>query len=65
MNTRKFFYGILTCLILMAAACTESTAEDDQLYELGIDKKEIILKGIDKKDIILKGIDKKEVILKD
>ena len=51
MNTRKFFYGIITCCVLTAAACTSSTAEDDQLYEQGIKKDEIILKNINDKEV--------------
>ena len=63
MNTKKFFYGVLTFLVLFLAACTSNTAEDDELYERGIDKKDIILDGIDKKDIIIDNIDKKDIIL--
>ncbi len=44
MNTKKIFFGLSTVLILMAAACTPNTAEDDQLYEQGIDKKDIVIK---------------------
>ena len=68
MNTKKLFYGLVTCLVLMAAACTPtSTAEEDDLYLDGIDKNKIILKNnsIDKNKIILKhSIDKNKIILK-
>jgi hypothetical protein len=43
MNTKKLFFGLATVLILMAAACTPNTA-DDQVYEQGVDKTKIILK---------------------
>ena len=72
MNTRKLFYGLLTCIILAAAACTPtSTAEEDNLYEVGIDKKkirpsDINRTNIDKKkirpqDIERTSIDKKKI----
>ena len=38
MNTRKFFYGILTCAILMGVGCT---ADNDDLYESGVDKSKV------------------------
>ncbi|MEP0133976.1 MAG: hypothetical protein ABJJ25_07105 [Eudoraea sp.] len=44
MNTKRLFFGICTCLILMAAACTPDTSGDDQIYEDGIEKEKIILK---------------------
>ena len=44
MNTKKLFFGLATVLILMAAACTPNTADDDQVYEQGVDKRDIILK---------------------
>ncbi len=41
-NTKKIFAGICTCLILMAAACTPNdSAEDQQLYEHGVDKSKV------------------------
>jgi hypothetical protein len=44
MNTKKIFFGLATILILTAAACTPNTADDDQVYEQGVNKKDIILK---------------------
>ncbi|MGB5479565.1 MAG: hypothetical protein WBM91_00690 [Eudoraea sp.] len=44
MNTKRLFFGICTCLILMAAACTPNSTADDQLYEDAVDKKDIIIK---------------------
>lgn len=43
MDTKKLFFGICACLVLMASACTDS-ASDDQLYEDGVDKTKIIIK---------------------
>ncbi len=43
MNTKKIFFGLATALILMAAACTPNTAEDDQVYEQGVEKSKIKL----------------------
>ncbi len=68
MNTKKIFYGLFTCLILMAAACTTTdTAEEDKLYEVGIDKDKIKLptNSIDKDKIKLptNSIDKDKIKL--
>jgi hypothetical protein len=38
MNTRKLFYGILTCVILMGVGCT---TDSDDLYESGVDKSKV------------------------
>ena len=56
MNTRNILYGTLACAVLIvAAACTDNSA-DDSVYEDGIDKNKIILKrSIDKNKIILKN----------
>ncbi len=54
MNTKKLFFGICTCLILMAAACTPNTA-DDQLYENGVDKSKIPSQAVDKSKIPSQG----------
>ncbi len=45
MNTKRILFGICTVLSLIAASCTPNTADDDQLYEQGVDKRKIILKG--------------------
>jgi len=50
MNTKKVLFGICTCLILMAAACTPNTA-DDQVYENGVDKSKIPSQSVDKSKI--------------
>ena len=73
MNTRKLIYGLFALLVLMAAACTPSdTAEEDKLYEVGVDKRYIKVPGseknVDKKYIKVPGsknsVDKKYVIIK-
>ncbi|WP_165200554.1 hypothetical protein [Muriicola soli] len=43
MNTRKLLFAFAAILVLFAAACTPNTAEDDQLYEQGVDKTKIKL----------------------
>ncbi|WP_276392390.1 hypothetical protein [Eudoraea chungangensis] len=42
MDTKKLFFGICTCLVLMASACTDSASDD--LYEDGVDKRKIHIK---------------------
>jgi hypothetical protein len=44
MNTKKILFALAAVLVLVASACTPNTAEDDQLYEQGVEKKNIILK---------------------
>ena len=42
MNTRKFFYGFMASLVLVAsAACTQNTA-DDAAYEQGVDRTTVV-----------------------
>jgi hypothetical protein len=41
MNTKRIFFGLATILVLMAAACTPNTADDDQVYEQSLDKKDV------------------------
>ncbi len=43
MNTKRILFGLATVLVLMAAACTPNTAEDDQVYEQGVDKSKVII----------------------
>ena len=47
MNTRKLLFALAAMLVLVAAACTPNTAEDDQVYEQGVDKTKIIIKNSD------------------
>jgi hypothetical protein len=54
MNTKKILFGICTCLILMIAACTPNTA-DDQVYENGVDKTKLIngdKRSVDKTQLV-------------
>ena len=48
MNIRQLLFGICTCLVLIAAtSCTPNTAEDDQVYEQGLDKSKVKIPGSD------------------
>ncbi len=40
MNTKKFIFGALACLVLVLAACTDDSA-DNALYEQGVDKSKV------------------------
>ena len=54
MNTKKFFYGVLACLVLVIAACTNDSANEDTVYEFGIDKMDVDTSNrvsIDKMDV--------------
>lgn len=43
---KKFVFGLLACVTLLAVSCeTSSTADDDQLYEHGVDKTKIPSQG--------------------
>ncbi len=45
MNTKKIFMALALCVTFLAVACTpSSTAEEDQLYEQGLDKKKLTKK---------------------
>ncbi len=54
MNTKKIFFGICTCLILMIASCTANTA-DDQVYENGLEKSKIPAQSLDKTKVPRQG----------
>lgn len=42
MKMKRILFGLLACGTLMAVSCEpNNTAEEDQLYEQGIDKKDI------------------------
>ncbi len=69
MKANRIVFGIMTCLLLVAVSCEpNSTAQQDDLYEVGIDKSSIVLKNsdIDKSSIVLKNsdIDKSSIVLK-
>jgi hypothetical protein len=44
MNTKRILFAIAAVLVLVAAACTPNTADDDQLYENALDKGKVIKK---------------------
>ena len=54
MNTRKLFFGIATCAVLMIAGCT---SESDDIYESGVDKRHVRVSN--KKDA--SSVDKRHV----
>jgi hypothetical protein len=42
MKMKRFVFGLLACVALMAFSCEpNSTADEDQLYEQGIEKKHL------------------------
>ena len=46
MNTKKILYGFFAFLIIFVSACTSSdTAEEDRLYEVGVDKEKLRIPG--------------------
>ena len=55
MNTKKLFYGVLACLFLMVAACTNDSASEDSVYENGIDRMDVMtdkeINSIDRMDV--------------
>ncbi len=39
---KKFVFGLLACVTLLAVSCEPSnTAEEDQLYEQGIEREDV------------------------
>lgn len=56
MNTRKLILGLGMCFALVVMSCSQSTAEDDGVYENGVDKTLITKnnKSVDK-TLITKG----------
>lgn len=46
MKMKKLLFGLVACISLMALSCEpNSTAEEDQLYEQGVDKTKITKPG--------------------
>ena len=42
MKMKRIIFGLLACLTLVAVSCQpNSTADEDQLYEVGLDKTKI------------------------
>ncbi len=38
---KKFLFGLMACVTLLAASCENNTSEDDTLYEKGIDRNKV------------------------
>ncbi len=38
---KKFLFGLMACVTLLAVSCDNNTAEEDNLYEQGVDKRKI------------------------
>lgn len=46
MKAKRFIFGLLACVTLLAVSCEpNNTAEEDELYEVGIEKKHIRVPG--------------------
>ena len=42
MKVKRIIFGLLACVTLMAVSCEpNSTADEDELYEVGVDKTKI------------------------
>lgn len=42
MKTKRIIFGLLSCVALLAISCEpNSTADEDDLYEVGVDKTKI------------------------
>ena len=42
MKAKRIIFGLIACLLLVAVSCEpNSTAQDDDLYEVGVDKTKI------------------------
>lgn len=42
MKAKRFIFGLLACVTLLAVSCEPSnTADEDELYEVGIEKKHL------------------------
>ena len=45
MKMKRLLFGILACVTLMAVSCEpNSTADEDNLYEQGVDKTKLVKK---------------------
>lgn len=62
MNTKKFLYGFLACMVLIAAACTDDSA-DNAVYEQGVDKTKVTTSNsVDKSKVTTSNsVDKSKV----
>lgn len=42
MKTKRIIFGLMACLLLVAVSCEpNTTAQEDDLYEVGIDKSSV------------------------
>ncbi len=42
MKTKRIIFGLMACMMLLAVACEpNSTADEDELYEVGVEKSDI------------------------
>jgi len=45
MKAKRFIFGLLACVTLVAVSCEpNNTAEEDELYEVGVDKSKLTKK---------------------
>lgn len=45
MKAKRFIFGLLACVTLLAVSCEpNNTAEEDDLYEVGVDKSKLTKK---------------------
>ncbi len=43
MKAKKIIFGLMACLLLVAVSCEpNSTAQEDDMYEVGVDKSKLI-----------------------
>jgi hypothetical protein len=55
MNTKKLILGLSMGFAFLAMSCTQNTAQEDGLYENGVDKTQLIngdKKSVDKTQLI-------------
>lgn len=46
MKAKRFIFGLLACVTLLAVSCEpNNTSEEDDLYEIGLDKSKVKLKS--------------------
>ena len=45
MKMKRFIFGLMACVTLLAVSCEpNNTAEEDDLYEVGVDKSKLTKK---------------------
>jgi hypothetical protein len=46
MKAKRIFFGLMACVTLLAVSCeTTNTSDEDNLYEVGVDKTKIPSQG--------------------